>query len=235
MDHSNTTSLTGWQEKDGRELVVSVNSFGHMCFFNRSYDSLQFRPPGADGWAHNLTWANKFMPHCVPANMLFGCPQSFCFTGLVDEIVESVLEIEKGKVMQVIGFISNILIVKESRRTFIRGNNMYRLVNQSMNTGYTLENAILNMTENNSSGGWAAAGVSHLPDGGEMFFMDNQIDIFVHKYVSDADFDLDHYVEFGHEYRKEWKPIESNCLGSKSSLPLPVTAMYFNETISRLQ
>ena len=80
LDRSGTVSLTGWREKDGKELIVSINSFGHVCFFYRSYDSPDFRPPGK---------GDKFMPDCLPANMLFGCPQSFCYTGLVDEIVES--------------------------------------------------------------------------------------------------------------------------------------------------
>ena len=221
LDHSNTTSLTGWQEKDGRELVVSVNSFGHMCFFNRSYDSLQFRPPGADGWAHNLTWANKFMPHCVPANMLFGCPQSFCFTGLVDEIVESVLDLAR-----LIGTDSKT--VTESRTTFIRGNYMYPAVNQSMNAGYTLDHRNLNvsLTENSAFGGWTVAATAHLPDGGEMFFMENEKGIFARKYV----LDWDHYAETGNLYRTMLLPNGGNWLGSKSSLPLPVTAMYFNES-----
>lgn len=77
-DVSSTTSLTGLWAKDGKELVLSINSFGHLCFFTRSYDSLDFIPP---------TVGNKFMPHCMPANMLYGCPQSFCYTGFMDEIL----------------------------------------------------------------------------------------------------------------------------------------------------
>ena len=80
LDHSRTISLTGWREKDGKELIISVNAFGHMCFFYRSYDSLNFLPPGK---------GDKLMPECLQGHMLYGCPQDFCHTGFVDEIVES--------------------------------------------------------------------------------------------------------------------------------------------------
>ena len=80
LDRSGTVSLSGWREKDGKEVVISVNSFGHMCFFSRSYDSKDFVPPGK---------GDKFMPECLPANMLLGCPQSYCYTGFVDEIVSA--------------------------------------------------------------------------------------------------------------------------------------------------
>ena len=80
LDKSGTVSLTGWREKGGKERVISVNEFGHMCFFSRSYDSLEFLPPGE---------GHKFMPECLPANMLYKCTQSYCYTGFVDEILHS--------------------------------------------------------------------------------------------------------------------------------------------------
>ena len=80
LDRSGTISLTGWREKDGKELVITITSSGHMCLFYRSYDSLDFLPPGK---------GDKFMPECLQGHMLFGCPQDFCYTGFVDEILES--------------------------------------------------------------------------------------------------------------------------------------------------
>jgi hypothetical protein len=83
MDQSDTVSVTGLWERNGKELIISLNSHGHMCFHEREYESLDFGIPGV---------GEKFMPKCLPANMLFGCPQSFCFTGYFDEYVEAKLD-----------------------------------------------------------------------------------------------------------------------------------------------
>ena len=61
-------------------MNLSANDRGHLCFNRRPFYGFHFRVP-------NLI-SKRFMPHCMPSNMLFGCPQS-CFTGQVDEVVHS--------------------------------------------------------------------------------------------------------------------------------------------------
>jgi hypothetical protein len=83
FDGTGITAITGWYVEDKialrRERVISINDKGYMCFDWRPADpSLKFLPARK---------SSKFMPQCVPANVLFKCPQSFCHTGLVDEVL----------------------------------------------------------------------------------------------------------------------------------------------------
>ena len=73
--------LSGWYtDKKRMQQVLVINDWGHLCFYERPTDVLHFVVPDE---------ASMFMPQCIPSKMLFGCPQSLCYTGLGDEVTQA--------------------------------------------------------------------------------------------------------------------------------------------------
>jgi hypothetical protein len=89
-DYSETNAITGWIQMGGKskkslnssERVIAIQSFDHICFYDRSHDAMDFIPSIQ---MYDTFWNQH--PQCLNMDVLFGCKQSFCKTGFIDEVV----------------------------------------------------------------------------------------------------------------------------------------------------